>query len=210
MDPKRDTTTRGAWDYSLVVLTVVLLGALGVQSLLGTLYSWWAYRTTPGWEQAGQPAFIVLMNTIAAPIVIALVVVMGLCVPKRLLSRGALAIASVGMVCAGALVGLLTASVANGLTAYLVAAGTIQVLVIVLTLAGARGLGHLSESRLAKTGSGLLHLGFIVFALVVVALQRSALMLPASVAAAVLLTGGSALSFYARTPPPNTDDAASG
>ena len=31
---------------------------------------------------------------------------------------------------------------------------------------------------LAKTGSGLLHLGFLVFGIVVVALQRSPLMLP--------------------------------
>ena len=69
---------------------------------------------------------------------------------------------------------------------------------MVLTLAGAGGLAYITEGRLAKAGSGLLHLGFIVFALVMVALQTSPLMMPAFMLSGVLLTGGSAMSFYAR------------
>ncbi len=190
--------TRTSWDYVLMVITIALMSSLGIQSLIGTAYSWWSYRSVPGWEQLGQPHFVTLMNTVAGPQVIALIVVMGLCVPKRLLSRGALIAASVGMLSLGIATAALTGSITNGLALYLCAAGLVQVLVVVMTVAGSGNLAYLSESRLAKAGSGLLHLGFIVMALVVVALQHSTLMLPVSLLAAALLTVGSALSFYAR------------
>ncbi|MBN2841080.1 MAG: hypothetical protein JXP37_09020 [Coriobacteriia bacterium] len=189
---------RSSWDFTLMALTVVLMGSLGVQSLAGTVYSWWAYRSVPGWELAGQTDFVGAMNALAAPQVIALIVVMGLCVPKRLLSRGALLGASAGMLLLGVVSAAVSGSAVTGVAVYLSAAGAIQVLVVVLTLAGARGLAYLSESRLAKAGSGLLHLGFILMALVVVALQHSGLMLPMSLLSAVLLTAGSGLAFYAR------------
>ena len=66
-----------------------------------------------------------------------------------------------------------------------------------MTVAGVRGPSYLTEGRLTKTGSGLLHLGFIVFGIVVVALQSSPLMLPVFSASAVLVTVGTAMAFYA-------------
>lgn len=189
---------RTSWDFALAMATVGLLGALGVQSLVGTLYSWWAYRTQPGWEQAGYQTFIRTMNLIAAPLVVALVVVMGLCVPKRLFARRTLLVVSAAMLVVGVVAALVGGSAQTGLVAYLALAALIQVAVVALTLAGASGLGYLSESRLAKVGSGLLHLGFIAFAIVVVGLQRSPAMLPAFAVATVLLVGGCLLSFYAR------------
>jgi len=197
-DPMTAKTASG-WDRLLMMLTVVLLGALGTQSLLGTLYVWWAYRVDPLWERhAGYAAFIDTMNLIAAPLVVALVVVMGLCVPKRLVARRTLVALSASMLAVGVLGGAATGSLAVGLAVYLALSALIQVAVVVLTVAGAGGLAYLSENRLAKVGSGLLHLGFILFALVIVALQRSPLMLPVFYASAIMLTGGSALSFYAR------------
>jgi hypothetical protein len=47
-------------------------------------------------------------------------------------------------------------------------------------------------------GDARVHLGFILSTLVVVALQDSPLMLPVVFAGALLLAGGSAMSFYAR------------
>lgn len=209
MTDEREITARSSWDFALVIATVGLLGALGLQSLIGTLYSWWAYRTQPDWETAGgYAAFIDVMNAVAAPLVIALVLVMGLCVPKRLFSRTTLAAVSAGMIVLGGAVGAVLGSVAAGITAYLCAAALVQVAVVALTLRGAERLAYLSPSRVAKTGSGLLHLGFIGFAIVVVALQASPLMLPVFFASAALLAGGSALSFYARADAEPADAAA--
>lgn len=194
-----NTTRRGAgWDFSLMVATVVLLGGIGVQSFFGTLYIWWAQRSVPDWEvMGGYSRYVDVMNAIAAPQIVLLVVVMGLCVPKRLLSRTALVAVSLLMVVAGLGVWAFTGALATGLGVYLALAALIQVAVVALTVAGARGPSYLTEGRLTKTGSGLLHLGFIVFAFVVVALQRSSFMLPVFWASAVLMTAGTMLSFYA-------------
>lgn len=189
---------RTAWDFALMMATVVLLGVLGVQSLVGTLYAWWAYRTVPGWESTGYPGFVAAMNAVAAPLAVALVLVMGLCVPKRLFERRVLLWVSAVGVGAGVGAGAVARSVQAGLAVYLGLAGLLQVAVVVLTIAGAGGLAYMSEGRIAKAGSGLLHLGFILFALTVVAWQDSSVMLPAFIASALLLAGGSAMSFYAR------------
>ncbi len=185
------------WDYLLMVLTVALLGSLGVQSFLGTLYVWWASSSVPGFEIAGYGRFVWWMNAIAAPQVVALVLVMGLCVPKRLFDRTALIGVSAGMVAVGLAAWALSASFQTGLAVYLALAALIQVGVVALTVAGVRGPSYLTEGRLVKTGSGLLHLGFIVFAIVVVALQRSTFMLPVFWAATALTLAGTLLAFYA-------------
>jgi hypothetical protein len=186
-----------AWDYGLTVLTVILLATLGVQSFVGTMYVWWAEKTIPNWEALGYNAYVAVMNTIAAPQLVLLVVVMGLCVPKRLFRRVPLMIISALMVFAGIATGLLSGSLGRGVTVYLALAGLIQLAVVVLTALGAKGPSYLTEGRLTKLGSGLLHLGFIMFGIVVAAFQGSVFMLPIFWTASVLMVGGTAMSFYA-------------
>jgi hypothetical protein len=186
-----------AWDFSLTIATVVLLSSLGVQSFVGTVYVWWVQSVDPAWEQAGYAAFVRVMNAIAAPQVVLLVVVMGLCVPKRLFSRTLLLGVSGAMVAAGVVAWAATGSLATGLALYLALAALIQIAVVVLTAVGAKGPSYLTEGRLTKLGSGLLHLGFIVFGFVIVALQSSAFMEPVFWASAVLTTVGTAMSFWA-------------
>lgn len=186
-----------AWDFGLTIATVVLLASLGLQSFVGTIYVWWAQGANPAWEQVGYDSFVSTMNMIAAPQLIALVVVMGLCVPKRLFSRLALLGVSALMLVAGIVAWALSGTLVYGLTLYLALAGLIQVAVVVLTAAGVRGPSYLTYGRLTKLGSGLLHLGFIVFAIVVAALQGSTWMLPVFGVATVLSMGGTLLSFYA-------------
>jgi len=198
MTPSVEDIRQRTWDFALALITVVLLASLGIQSFIGTLYVWLSERNVAQWSQtAGYAEYVRIMNIIAAPQVVALVIVMGLCVPKRLFSRKALLAASLGMVGVGVVGGMIAGSLGRGLAIYLALAAVIQVAVVVLTIAGVRGPSYLTQGRLTKTGSGLLHLGFIVFAIVVVALQRSALMLPVFWVSAVLVTAGTALSFYA-------------
>lgn len=186
------------WDFWLTIATVVVLAALGVQSFVGTGYVWWATRAIPGWDSGpGYTAYVTIMNRVAAPLVLVLVLVMGLCVPKRLFSRRVLIVVSATMLAAGMSVWAVTGSLETGLAVYLALAAVIQVAVVILTVAGVRGPSYLTEGRLTKTGSGLLHLGFILFAIVVVALQRSTWMMPVFSAGALLSIAGTALSFYA-------------
>ncbi|MDZ4168446.1 MAG: hypothetical protein U1E26_02155 [Coriobacteriia bacterium] len=192
-----ETTRQRSWDFGLTVLTVVLLGGLGVQSFLGTIYVWWAQRTIPGWEQVSYTGYVEAMNAIAAPQLMGLVVVMGLCVPKRLFARRTLIVVSALMVAGGVGAYLVTRSLADGIAVYLALAALIQVAVVVMTAVGAKGPSYLTEGRFTKLGSGLLHLGFIVFGIVVAVLQRSPFMLPVFWASTVLMVGGTAMSFYA-------------
>lgn len=187
-----------AWDYALTVATVVLLGLLGLQSFVGTIWVWWAQARNPLWEQTEYVSFVQVMNAIAAPQVVLLVVVMGLCVPKRLFSRTALLGVSAGMVAVGIAAWGYTGSITQGLSLYLALSALIQVAVVVMTAAGAKGPSYLTEGRLTKLGSGLLHLGFIIFAFVVTALQSSVFMEPVFWVSAVLTTVGTAMSFWAR------------
>ena len=196
-DTPSTAAKRRTWDFALTVVTVALFGSLGVQSLIGTGYVWWAQRTVPAWEQIGYGGFVEVMNAIAAPQLVALVVVMGLCVPKRLFTRTTLLVVSAGMVAVGIVTWLLTADLAQGLAVYLALAALIQVAVVAMTVTGTRVPSYLTESRVARTGSGLLHLGFVLFALVVVALQDSTWMMPVFLVSAVLSIGGSAMSIYA-------------
>ncbi|MFA5844681.1 MAG: hypothetical protein WC971_07615 [Coriobacteriia bacterium] len=189
--------SRGGWDYTLMLGTFALLGALGVQSFAGTLWAWWAQRSAPDWPTTGYPGFVVMMNAVAAPLVVALVVVMGLCVPKRLLARRALVVASAMMLLVGFGVWGATGRLAYGLGAYLAAAAVLQAAVVVLTLAGAPSLRYLTEGRLTKAGSGLLHLGFVLFALDIVALQSSRALLPVFWVSAGATMCGTVMSFYA-------------
>jgi len=185
------------WDFALTLITVALLGSLGVQSFIGTVYVWWAIDAVPGFELFGYGQFVWWMNAIAAPQVVALVIVMGLCVPKRLFDRTPLVAVSAAMLVAGIAAWAFTGSLSTGLAVYLALAALIQAAVVVLTVAGARGPSYLTEGRLVKTGSGLLHQGFIAFAFVVVALQRSTFMLPAFWIATALTLVGTLLAFYA-------------
>jgi len=195
-----DDIRQRTWDFALTVVTVLLLAVLGVQSFIGTAVVWWAIRTIPGWEQGvGYTSYVAEMNAIAAPLIVALVVVMGLCVPKRLFSRRLLLWVSVAMIVVGVIAGIVTRNFADALAIYLLLSAAIQLAVVVMTVAGVRGPSYLTQGRLTKVGSGLLHLGFIIFGIVVVALQKSSLMLPVFSLSAVLVTGGTALSFYANS-----------
>jgi hypothetical protein len=189
---------RSGWDFALMVVTAALLGALGVQSLLGTLYSWWAQRTVAGWASSSSfTAYIETMNAVAAPLLLALVVAIGLCVPRRLFSRWVLVGVSALMVVLGAGAWFASGDAATGMSAYLIGAAAIQVAVVTMTAVGSAAPTYLTEGRVTKVGSGLLHLGFIVFAYVVVALQSSEWMLPVFWLATTLCLVGTALSFYA-------------
>jgi hypothetical protein len=193
-----DDIRQRTWDFALTIVTVALLGALGAQSFVGTAAVWYFSRTVPGWQQGrGYADYVIVMNQIAAPLIVALVVVMGLCVPKRLFARKALIAVSFVQVVVGVVAGFVTRSLSTGLALYLLLSAAIQLAVVVLTVAGVRSPSYLTEGRLTKTGSGLLHLGFIVFTIVVVALQQSPMMLPVFWLSAVLVTLGTALSFYA-------------
>lgn len=189
---------KGGWDFALMMLTVTLLGGLGVQSLVGTGYVWWAERTFPDWQQTSYSGFVATMNAIAAPMALGIAIALGLCVPKRLFRRRVLVAVSAAMPAAGAAAWVVSGDALLGLGVYLELACILQAAVVVMTLADAGSLTYMTEGRVTKAGSGALHLGVLLFALAVTALRETHWLMPAFWASTVLLLAGSAASFYAR------------
>jgi hypothetical protein len=108
----------------------------------GTLYSWWAHDAIAGWEQGrGYAAYVRVMSAVAAPLVAGLVVVLGLCVPKRMFERHVLLAVSAGLVAFG-IAGVLGRSRKTGMAAYLAAAALLQTVVVVVTLTRDGGITY--------------------------------------------------------------------
>jgi hypothetical protein len=190
--PMQKTRTRRAvgWDLALVLLTAVTLAAFGVLALWGMFY-YKSHAVRPGWS---VPAFQEMMNRLASPLVVLLIVWLVLCIPKRLLSRRALLGYSAGMIALG-LAALPFGGVRFALGLVLGLSALIQTVILGLVLGGAH-LRFAGRGIALRSGSSLLHLGIVLFTLDLVALQGSRWHIPLFWFATALLTAGCLLTFY--------------
>jgi hypothetical protein len=178
------------WDLALVLLTAFTLAAFGALALWGMFY-YKSHAARPGWS---VPAFQEMMNRLATPLVVLLIVWLVLCIPKRLFSRRVLLGYSAGMLALG--LGALPyggARFALGLVLGL--SSLLQAAILALVLAGAR-LRFAGRGFALRAGSSLLHLGIVLFTLDLVALQGSPWHIPLFWVATGLLTAGCVLTFY--------------
>ena len=178
------------WDLALVLLTAVTLAAFGVLALWGMFY-YKSHAAAPDWS---VPAFQEMMNRLASPLVVLLIVWLVLCIPKRLFSRRVLLGYSAGMLALG--IGALPYGgprFALGLV--LALSALLQTAILALVLAGAK-LRFAGRGFALRGGSSLLHLGIVLFTLDLVALQGSPWHIPLFWVATGLLTAGCVLTFY--------------
>ena len=175
--PGHQVRTRRAvgWDLALVLLTALTLAAFGGLALWGMFY-YKSHAVQPGWS---VPEFQQMMNRLATPLVVLLILWLVLCIPKRLLSRRSLLAYSAAVLAAG-LAALPLGGVRFALS---------------LVLGGAR-LRFSGRGLALRAGSSLLHLGTVLFTLDLVALQGSPWHIPLFWVATGLLTAGSVLTFY--------------
>jgi len=178
------------WDIVLALLTAFTLMAFGVLCLFGMFY--YKFQSVkPGWSVTSYQG---MMNTLAAPLTILLILWLVLCIPKRLLARRALIFYSAAVVAVAAAAGLARGIIpALGVSLFL--SGVLQALILVLVFTGAR-LRFSRRGLAVKVGSSLIHLGFVLLTLDLVAFQGSPLHIPIFWASTVFMTGGCALTFY--------------
>lgn len=188
------TSTRAqrpvSWDLALVLLTAATLASFGVLALWG-MFRYKSHALAPDWS---VPAFQEMMNRLASPFVVLLIVWLVLCIPKRLLSRRALLAYSATVLAAGA-VAIPFGGVRFGLGLVLALSATLQAAILVLVLGGAR-LHFAGQGLALRAGSSLLHLGVVLFTFDLVALQGSPWHIPLFWVATALLTAGCVLTFY--------------
>ena len=188
----RPGTTRRAvgWDLALVLLTAGTLAAFGVLALWGMFY-YKSHAARPDWS---VPLYQEMMNRLAAPIVVLLILWLVLCIPKRVFSRRALLLFSAAVLALGA-AALPLGGLRFALGVVLGLSAALQAVILALVLAGARL--HFTGGGLAlRAGSTLIHLGLVLFTLDLISLQGSPWHIPLFWVSTALLTAGCVLTFY--------------
>ena len=178
------------WDLALVLVTAVTLVAFGALALWGMFY----YKSHAAHSDWSVPAFQEMMNRLATPLVVLLIVWLVLCIPKRLFSRRVLLGYSAGMIALG-LAALPFGGPRFALGLVLGLSSLLQTAILALVLAGAR-LRFAGRGFALRAGSSLLHLGIVLFTLDLVALQGSPWHIPLFWVATGLLTAGCIFTFY--------------
>ncbi len=153
---------KGSFDYSLILATVGVLFAISVICVFGMFYFKLAnIQQLPPVEKY---VYMNRMNLAVSPFIIALILLLGICVPKRLLPARWLVqfslILTITAVAVSAWKGL-----AMGLVTVLLASLLLQLVVLLMAIAGSRHLHFEKSGYWVRVGSSLVHLGIILFVL---------------------------------------------
>lgn len=181
---------------SLIVLTTAALVLLGAVSVAGIYLYQSSASGNPGWtDTAGYTEYVDLMNGAATPFVAAVMVLLTLCIPRRLLRKPDLAKVAGGVLGMSVAVGV-PFGLVTGLTVLLSATAGVQLVSLMETLRGAE-VNYRTEGYVAHTGSALLHLGVVLLLLDLTAVPtRHPLHFPFFWLSTALFLLGTTLSFY--------------
>ena len=151
---------KSSYDYYLILATTAVLFAISVICIYGMFY--FKIAEVQQMEPVMKAAYMGTMNSVMAPFLIGLVLLLGICVPKRLLPVNWLNWFAVLLVLAavGVSVGW---GVKAGLLIVLFASLVLQVVVFGLALAGYTGLHFEKKGYWVRLGSSAIHLGLLLF-----------------------------------------------
>ena len=159
---KQTMRKKGSLDYYLILATVAVLFVISVICIYSMFY--FKMAQVQQMEPAMKAAYMSKMNTAVSPFLIILILLLGICVPKRLLSTQWLVRFSVLLAVAALAVSFLQ-GIKMGLVIVLVAALALQVVVLIMALIGSERLNFTKKGYWVRIGSSLLHLGIILFVL---------------------------------------------
>ena len=187
------------FNFILILVTLVILVAMGLIFIAGTVYSYQLSISQPNWTQTPlYGGYLAVMNTGMIPFVVALVITLGLCIPKRLFQGGTLLAVMTGLVFAAGVTAVATSKPQSGLIFLMAAAIVIQIVVLAMTLAGSRAIGYEHQGFFIQVGSATLHLGIVVFLLDFMALSGSPYHIDIFWFATAFIGVGMLFSFYAQ------------
>jgi hypothetical protein len=150
------------YDFYLILATTVVLFVISVICIYGMFYFKLAQvNQLPTVEKV---SYMNSMNSVLAPFLIALIVLLGICVPKRLLPTAWLNRFSVMLVLFAIGAGFVR-DVKVSLVLVLAVSLVLQIVVLIMACAGSTELNFEKKGYWVRVGSSLLHLGLIVFVL---------------------------------------------
>ncbi|HEB12214.1 MAG TPA: hypothetical protein ENI11_00870 [Actinobacteria bacterium] len=183
-------------NFILILATIVVLAAIGLTFIYGSIFSWLQSINLENWRQTFRyQEYVENMNLVVVPLSVSLVILLGLCVPKRIFSGQALLISMGALLLASALV-MKVFGLMMGIGFLLVAASLTQLIVIGMTIAGSKRLSFEVQGFFLQIGSAVLHLGLIFFVYDLALLTESPSHLGIYWTATALIGIGMVLCFY--------------
>lgn len=186
---------RQNYDYYLIILTALILFAIGLVCVYGiTYYNYLAVN--PDWTRTIQYThYIDDMNSYLYPFLVLLLISLGLCIPKRLFEQDFL-IKFSALVLGITLALTFLYGIVTGLGFILAVITAVQSFVLILTFKKSKAIRYEKEGYTARLGSSLLHLGVVLLIFNFVALRESALHISIFWGGMILITVGNIFSFY--------------
>jgi len=138
------------------------------------------------------------MNTVIAPFAVCLILLLGICVPKRLLPTAWLNRATLLLLVGTVLTGLIWGGRAS-LYFILAASLVLQVVVLLMALSGSKKLNFHKKGYWVRLGSSLIHLGLILFVLDLLLYEKMTLHLFLFWVTTGTSVFGMVFSFYAES-----------
>lgn len=153
---------KSSYDFYLILATTIILFAICLISIYGMFYFKFAqiHQMAP----ALKISYMNRMNTVIAPFTVCLILLLGICVPKRLLPTAWLNRATLLLLVGTVLTALIWGGRAS-LYFILAASLVLQVVVLLMALSGSKKLNFHKKGYWVRLGSSLIHLGLILFVL---------------------------------------------
>jgi hypothetical protein len=183
-----------SYDYYLILATAAVLFIISAICICGMFY--FKVARIQELEAAAKLQYLDLMNQVMTPFVIALILLLGVCVPKRLLSTAWLNRFTAALAAAAVAVGV-ARGIEAALLLVLAASLVLQVIVLGMAVAGSTRLNFEKKGYLVRVGSSLLHLGLILFILDIFLYRMQALHLVLFWVTTGATVGGMIFCFYA-------------
>ncbi len=187
---------KSSYDFYLVLATTVVLFAICLIRIYGMFYFKFAqiHQMAP----SVKISYMAQMNTIISPFIICLILLLGICVPKRLLPTSWLNRVTLLLVIGTVLTGLIW-GVRASLFFILATSLTLQIVVLFMAVSGSKNLHFHKKGYWVRLGSSLIHLSLILFILDLLLYENKSLHLFLfwiTTGASVL---GMVFSFYAES-----------
>jgi len=149
--------------FILILITVTLLLLLCILLLVGFFYAWDQTATDFRWRMTTVfSSYVYFMNIGMLSFMLALVAIVGLCIPRRLFRNVALLkfMALASLVSLGIGIGL---GYEAGIISFLSITLLIQIVSMLLTMVGDKSFGPRTQAFFLKIGSTAMHLGLLLF-----------------------------------------------
>ena len=153
---------KGHYDYYLILATSLVLFILSVICIYGMFYFKFAQINQV--PVAEKILYMDKMNWVMTPFLIGLILLLGICVPKRLLPTSWLNWFTIGLLLVALVVGMIW-NVKVSLGCVLLVSMLLQIIVLLMAAWGSQELIFEKKGYWIRVGSSLLHLGLILFVL---------------------------------------------